>query len=60
MKQFKIFTKDDAVLHQKAALVSLPLSEEKEQLILDMVDYLKCSQDEEIAEINAIICFIDA
>lgn len=50
MKQFKIFTKDDAVLHQKAALVSLPLSEEKEQLILDMVDYLKCSQDEEIAE----------
>lgn len=50
MKQFKIFTKDDDVLHQKAALVSLPLSEEKEQLILDMVDYLKCSQDEEIAE----------
>lgn len=50
MKLFKIYTKDDAVLHEKAKEVSFPLSSETRQTVLDMVEYLKASQDPEISE----------
>lgn len=50
MKLFKIYTKDDAVLHQKCEPVLLPLSKDDAQLALDMVEYLKESQDDKKAE----------
>ncbi|MFA6829832.1 MAG: peptide deformylase [Bacilli bacterium] len=50
MKLFNIFTDKDSVLHQKAKGVSLPLTKEKREVILDMVEYLKVSQDDELAE----------
>ena len=46
MKLFKIHYDNEEVLHQKAKEVQLPLSEEKRNTILDMVQYLKDSQDE--------------
>ena len=51
MKLFKIYTKDDNVLHEKAKAVSFPLSEETKKTVLDMVQYLK----EENPEINSAI-----
>lgn len=54
MKLFKIYTVDDPVVHQKAQEVSLPISDEIRQTVLDMVEYLKLSQDEEFAEKNHI------
>lgn len=54
MKLFKIYTLNDEVLHQKAKPVEMPLTEEKRQMILDMVEYLKLSQDDEFAEKNHI------
>ena len=50
MKLFKIYTKDDNVLHEKAKAVSFPLSEETKKTVLDMVQYLKDSQDPELSE----------
>lgn len=50
MKYFKIYTLNDDVLHQKAKDVTFPLSEETKKTALDMVEYLKLSQDEEIAK----------
>ena len=50
MKQFKIYTQDDQVLHEKAKALSFPLSEETKQTVKDMVEYLKASQDEETAK----------
>jgi peptide deformylase len=54
MNLFKIYTLDDEVLHQKAKPVDMPLSDEKRKLILDMVEYLKLSQDDEFAQKNNI------
>ena len=54
MKLFKIYTVDDPVVHQKAEEVTLPLSDELRQTILDCVEYLKLSQDEEFAKENNI------
>ena len=54
MKLFKIFTDDDPVVHQKAEEVTLPLSDELRQTILDCVEYLKLSQDDEFAKANNI------
>ena len=50
MKLFKIYFDTDEVLHQKAKEVVLPLTEEKRQTILDMIEYLKTSQDEVLSE----------
>lgn len=50
MKLFKIYTKDDDVLHEKAKEVPFPLSDEKKTILLEMVQYLKDSQDDEISE----------
>lgn len=50
MKLFKIYTDKDPVTREKAKPVSMPLSSEKRQIILDMVEYLKNSQDEKISE----------
>lgn len=50
MKLFDIHKIPDPVLFQKAQEVSMPLSEEKRQLILDMVEYLKISQDDDLAK----------
>lgn len=50
MKLFKIYFDTDPVLHEKAKEVSLPLTEEKRQTILDMVQYLKDSQDEVLSK----------
>ena len=49
MKTFNIVT-DKKFLHDECAEVSLPLSKEDKQLLLDMVEYLKNSQDDELAE----------
>ncbi len=50
MELFRIYTDQDEVLHQKCKEVSLPLSDETKQTVLDMVEYLKLSQDEEFAK----------
>lgn len=54
MKLFKIYTVDDPVVHQKAEAVSLPISDEIKKTVLDMVEYLKLSQDEEFAKEHKI------
>lgn len=48
MKVFNIVT-DKKFLHQKCDEVSLPLSKEDKETLLEMVEYLKISQDEELA-----------
>lgn len=50
MKLFKIYTVDDPVVHQKAKEVSFPISDEIRQTVLDMVEYLKLSQDDKFAK----------
>lgn len=50
MKLFKIYTVDEPVVHQKAEEVSFPISDEIKQTVLDMVEYLKLSQDDEFAK----------
>lgn len=50
MKLFKIFTNQDAVLHEKASLVEEPIKEEYKQRLLDRVEYLRLSQDEEFSK----------
>lgn len=47
---FKIVKDNIKSLREKCALVDMPLSKEDEKLILDMVEYLKKSQDDEYAE----------
>ncbi len=54
MKKFKIHTDKEKLLHEKCREVALPLDEEKRQTILDMVEYLKLSQDDEYAKANKI------
>lgn len=54
MKQFKIHTDKEKLLHEKCREVPLPLDEERRQTILDMVEYLKLSQDEEYAKKHQI------
>lgn len=49
MKVFDIVT-DRKFLHQKCEEVSLPLSKEDKELLIEMVEYLKISQDDELAE----------
>ena len=50
MKLFKIYTDQDPILREKCIDISLPLTDEKRQLILDMIEYLKLSQDDEFAK----------
>lgn len=50
MKLFKIYTVEDNVLHEKAKEVSFPISDETRNTIIDMVEYLKLSQDDEFAK----------
>lgn len=50
MKQIKIHTDKESVLHEKCLPVSLPLSAELRETILSMIEYLKLSQDPEYAE----------
>lgn len=50
MKLFRIYTYKDEVLHQKAKEVENPISEEDRSLLLDRVEYLKLSQDDEFAK----------
>lgn len=49
MKLFKIYTDKDEVLHKKAEEVSFPIDEETSKTMLDMVEYLRLSQDDEFA-----------
>ena len=53
-KLFEIYDDKHPVLRQICKKVELPLSNEKRKLILEMVQYLKNSQDEEFAEKNNI------
>lgn len=46
---FKIYDDKHKVLHQTCQKVDLPLDEETKKTIIDMVNYLKASQDEEFA-----------
>ena len=48
MKVFDIVT-DKNFLRKKCEEVSLPLSDEDREILLEMVDYVKYSQDEELA-----------
>lgn len=50
MKNFRIYTDEEPVVHQRAAEVALPVSPEIRQTLLDMVEYLKESQKEEVAK----------
>lgn len=54
MKLFNICTVDDPVVHQKATEVSFPISDEIRTTVLDMVEYLKLSQDDEFAKVHHI------
>lgn len=54
MKLFKIHSDKEKLLHEKCVEVELPLSQEKRQTILDMVEYLKLSQDENFAKEHGI------
>ena len=49
MKVFDIVT-DKKFLHQRCEEVSLPISDEDRNLLVEMVEYLKVSQDDELAE----------
>jgi len=49
MKVFSIVT-DRKFLSQKCDEVTLPVSEEEKQTLVEMVEYLKASQDEELAK----------
>lgn len=46
---FKIVKDNEASLREKSLQVTMPLSKENEKLVLDMVEYLKLSQDDEYA-----------
>ena len=50
MKLFQIHYDTEEILHQKAKEVKLPLSEERRKTILDMIQYLKDSQDEVLSK----------
>ncbi len=50
MKNFRIYTDVEPVVHQRAAEVALPVSAEVRQTLLDMVEYLKESQKEKVAK----------
>ncbi|MFA6861650.1 MAG: peptide deformylase [Bacilli bacterium] len=54
MKLFKIFTDKDPVLREKAQDVVFPLDAETKKTGLEMVDYLKQSQDDDFAKANHI------
>ena len=47
---FKIYSDEEAVLREKCLPVDMPLSEDDEKLLYDMVEYLKASQDDDFAE----------
>lgn len=49
MKVFDIVT-NKKFLHQSCKEISLPMQKEDTDLLLDMVEYLKCSQDEELSK----------
>lgn len=49
MKVFNIVT-DKKFLSQKCEDVALPLSSEDKEILMDMVEYLKVSQDEELSK----------
>lgn len=49
MRLFDIVT-DKKFLHQKCDEVAFPISDEDRTLLLDMIAYLKASQDEELSE----------
>lgn len=50
VKIFKIYDDRQKIMHQKCAPVELPLKEAEKQLLFDMVEYLKASQDEDFAQ----------
>ena len=45
-----IITDDNPLLRQKSVDVPLPLSKEDMETLMDMVEYLKVSQDEELSK----------
>lgn len=49
MKLFDIIT-DRKFLHEVCEEVALPVNDEDKQLLLDMIEYLKTSQNDELAE----------
>lgn len=51
---FKIVKDTEKKLREKCEKVEMPLSKENEKLLLDMVEYLKKSQDDEYAEKHKI------
>ena len=49
-KKFDIVTDENPLLRKKCEKVEIPISEEDKQLALDMLDYVKGSQDDKIIE----------
>ena len=54
MKLFKIYPDSNKYLRTKCEEVSFPLSDEIRKTILDMVKYVKLSQNEEFAKAHNI------
>ena len=50
VKLFKIHSDQEKLLKERCSEMSLPLKEDEKQLLFDMVDYLKASQDEDFLE----------
>lgn len=50
LPKIKILDEFNPILKEKSDIVTFPLSKEDKQLCLDLITYLKMSQDEEIAE----------
>ncbi|MDY2727484.1 MAG: peptide deformylase [Candidatus Onthovivens sp.] len=50
MDLFKIVQDNKKSIREKSTPVELPLSEENKQILLNMLEYLKISQDEELAK----------
>ena len=55
MRKFKIVKDNNPSLRQKSVDVILPLSNEDKELIFDMFEYLKLTQDEETLNILEMV-----
>lgn len=47
---FKIVSDDNELIRRKSEIVSLPLSDEDKQLLMDMLNYVRASQNAQVVE----------
>ena len=50
-KKFDIITDENPLLRKESSNVATPISDEDKQLALDMLEYVKGSQDDDIIEV---------